>query len=99
VTPGSVPFRQVRPPSLDVAQPIAEAAPVVERPIWNADTTVLPFAALSGSTALWCCPTVSVRGSTEICFPASLTAALAATAPAKTAARRSQIKGRAGGVR
>jgi hypothetical protein len=54
VIPGRTPDLHVAPPSTEVAQPIPDAPAVRHRPIWNAATTALPTAKLSGSTAVSC---------------------------------------------
>src|SRR5438132_9255347 len=52
---GSVPVCHVRPASIEVAQPVPDAAPFwTNRPTWNAATTVELQAKLSGSTAVSC---------------------------------------------
>src|SRR5205814_3037613 len=49
VRPGRLPCVQVAPPSLDVANPVSEEPPPKTRPIWNAETIVLPLMKVSGS--------------------------------------------------
>ncbi|HEY1366849.1 MAG TPA: hypothetical protein VGF23_07040 [Gaiellaceae bacterium] len=54
VRPGNAPVRHVRPASVEVANPMLEAAPSSNRPSWKVATTVEPNAKPSGSTAVSC---------------------------------------------
>jgi hypothetical protein len=57
----------VRPPSRDVAQPVAAAPPPsLCRPIWNVATTVDPQPKALGSTSVSCCPGARVNVSNEM---------------------------------
>src|SRR5207247_2597352 len=52
VRDGSTPERQLRPPSREVAKPIAAAAPSKKRPTWKTLTIVEPAATACGSTCV-----------------------------------------------
>ena len=54
VSPGRIPSRHVRPPSLEVAKPMLAAPPVRFRPTWKTATVVWPTVCESGSTSDSC---------------------------------------------
>src|SRR3954469_8760851 len=54
VRPGRKVELQVAPPSLERETPMSVAPPLKKRPTWKADTIVLPFENVSGSTSVAC---------------------------------------------
>ena len=54
VRAGRIPWRQVRPPSLDVEKPMPAAPPSRRRPTWKSATVVAPTVDESGSTSDSC---------------------------------------------
>src|SRR2546430_4844803 len=73
--PGRKPCVQVAPPSVDVANPMSDEPPPETRPVWNAETIVLPNVNVSGSTSVLCCACVSVNGSELTWMTATFAAA------------------------
>jgi hypothetical protein len=62
VTDGRRPERQLRPPSREVAKPVAAAPPSKKRPTWKTLTIVDPMPTACGSTCVACwAPTVVSR--------------------------------------
>src|SRR3954453_24176143 len=81
--PGREPEVQVRPPSPERAQPTSEEPPLKKRPTWKAETTVEPYANVSGSTSVRCWLVVLVNGSLLMRLSATLAEAdRTATSPA-----------------
>src|ERR1700716_167812 len=83
------PRAQLVPPSVEAAKPMSDEPPSLKRPVWNADTMVVPLEKVSGSTWVACWLPELVKGSALTWVSARLArAGEAATATALIAAAR-----------
>ena len=95
VVPGRNPDVQVAPPSVDVTKPMLDDPPPDTRPVWKAETMVVPKANVSGSTSVRCWACVSVNGSVLTWVTATFAeAGVAATRspPTTTAGRSAAVR-------
>src|SRR3954463_2678961 len=85
VRPGRKVELQVAPPSLERETPMSVAPPLKKRPTWKADTIVLPFENVSGSTSVACWLVVFWNGSALIFVTGTFALAAAGRASSSAA--------------